>query len=60
MLHLSRLLEIFKTFLIQADPPVTKAVLYRDAVSVDTGSRRFFCSVPVSKTKFLGIDGVKQ
>ena len=41
MLHLSRLLKIFKTFLIKADPPVTKAVLYREAVSVDTGSRRF-------------------
>ena len=60
MLHLSRLLKIFKTFLINADPPFAKAVLYRDAVSVDTGSRRFFCSVSVSKTPFLVIGGVKD
>ena len=37
-----------------------KAVLYRDAVSVETGSSRYFCSVTESKTQFLGIEGIKD
>ena len=60
MLHLSRLLEIFKTFLIQADPPVTKAVLYRDAVSVDTGSRRFFLFGICLEDAIFGYRGCKR
>ena len=31
---------------------IAKAVLYRDTVSVDTGSRHFFGSMSVSKTHF--------
>ena len=37
-----------------------KAVLYLDTVSVETGSRRYFGSVSVSKTPFLGIAGIKD
>ena len=58
MLHLSRLLKIFKTFLINADPPFTKAVLYRDAVSVDTGSRRFFFVRYLSRRRNFWVSGV--
>ena len=37
-----------------------KAVLYRDTVTVDTGSGHFFGSVSVSKRHFFGIEGTKD
>ena len=39
---------------------LSKAVLYRDTVLVDTGSRPFFGSVSASLRQILGIEGIRH